>query len=71
MPHERGVTTSLNNRWIDVMSGSAHLNLMNSMNKVHAARINGKDPLLIFPIFTLSIKKDDRYFAEWPGVIMF
>jgi quercetin dioxygenase-like cupin family protein len=51
----------VNDKWVDVKPGSVHFN---PMNKVHATKNIGKDPLVIFSLFTPSIKEPDRYFVE-------
>ena len=51
----------INDKWIDVKPGTVHFN---PMNKVHSTRNTGKDPLVIFSIFTPSMKEVDRNFVE-------
>jgi mannose-6-phosphate isomerase-like protein (cupin superfamily) len=51
----------VNEKWIDVKPDTVHFN---PMNKVHSTRNTGKDPLVIFSIFTPSMKEPDRYFVE-------
>jgi quercetin dioxygenase-like cupin family protein len=51
----------VNDKWIDVKPGTVHFN---PMNKVHSTRNTGKDPLVIFSIFTPSMKEPDRNFVE-------
>jgi len=51
----------VNNKWIDVKPGTVHFN---PMNKVHATRNTGKDPLVVLSIFTPSMKEPDRHFVE-------
>jgi len=51
----------VNDKWIDVKPGTVHFN---PMNKVHSTRNTGKDPLVIFSIYTPSMKEPDRNFVE-------
>ncbi|MGA2937263.1 MAG: cupin domain-containing protein [Syntrophobacteraceae bacterium] len=51
----------VNDKWIDVKPGTVHFN---PMNKVHSTRNTGKDPLVVFSIFTPSMKEPDRNFVE-------
>jgi quercetin dioxygenase-like cupin family protein len=51
----------INSKWIDVQPGTFHFN---PMNKVHATKNNGKEPLVIYSIFTPSMKETDRYFVD-------
>ncbi len=51
----------VNDKWIDVKPGTVHFN---PMNKVHATRNTGKDPLVVLSIFTPSMKEPDRNFVE-------
>jgi mannose-6-phosphate isomerase-like protein (cupin superfamily) len=51
----------INDKWVDVKPGTIHFN---PMNKVHATRNAGKEELVIFSIFTPSMKEPDRYFIK-------
>ena len=51
----------INGKWIDVKPGTFHFN---PMNKVHATKNTGKEPLVIYSIFTPSMKEIDRYFVD-------
>jgi quercetin dioxygenase-like cupin family protein len=51
----------VNDKWVDVKPGTVHFN---PMNKVHATKNTGKDPLVIFSLFTPSMREPDRYFVE-------
>ena len=51
----------INGKWMDVKPGTFHFN---PMNKVHATRNTGKEHLVIFSIFTPSMKEPDRYFVD-------
>ena len=51
----------VNDKWADVKPGTVHFN---PMNKVHSTRNTGKDPLVVFSIFTPSMKEPDRNFVE-------
>ena len=51
----------INGKWIDVKPGTFHFN---PMNKVHATKNTGKEPLVIYSIFTPSMKETDRYFVD-------
>src|SRR5208283_1392832 len=51
----------VNDKWIDVKPGMVHFN---PMNRVHSTRNTGKEPLVIFSIFTPSMKEPDRNFVE-------
>lgn len=51
----------VNDKWMDVKPGTVHFN---PMNKVHSTRNTGKDPLVIFSIFTPSMKEPDRNFVQ-------
>lgn len=51
----------INGKWLDVMPGSVHFN---PMNKVHATKNTGKDPLVIFSVFTPVMRETDRYFVK-------
>jgi oxalate decarboxylase/phosphoglucose isomerase-like protein (cupin superfamily) len=51
----------VDDKWIDVKPGTVHFN---PMNKVHATRNTGKDPLVVLSIFTPSMKEPDRHFVE-------
>jgi len=51
----------VNDKWIDVKPGSVHFN---PMNKVHSTRNTGKDPLVVFSVFTPAMKEPDRNFVE-------
>ena len=51
----------INGNWIDVKPGTFHFN---PMNKVHATKNTGKEHLVIFSIFTPSMKEPDRYFVD-------
>ena len=51
----------INGKWIDVKPGSVHFN---PMNKVHSTRNTGKEPLVVFSIWTPSMKEPDRTFVE-------
>ncbi|MGA2225589.1 MAG: cupin domain-containing protein [Syntrophobacteraceae bacterium] len=51
----------VNDKWIDVKPGMVHFN---PMNKVHSTRNTGKEPLVIFSIYTPSMKEPDRNFVE-------
>jgi oxalate decarboxylase/phosphoglucose isomerase-like protein (cupin superfamily) len=51
----------INGKWIDVKPGTFHFS---PMNRVHATRNTGKEHLVIFSIFTPSMKEPDRYFVD-------
>jgi quercetin dioxygenase-like cupin family protein len=51
----------INGKWIDVKPGTFHFN---PMNKIHATKNTGKEHLVIFSIFTPSMKEPDRYFVD-------
>ncbi|MCX5827847.1 MAG: cupin domain-containing protein [Deltaproteobacteria bacterium] len=51
----------VNGKWINVKPGTFHFN---PMNKVHSTKNTGKEPLVIFSIFTPSMKEMDRYFVD-------
>ena len=51
----------INGKWIDVKPGTFHFN---PMNKVHATKNTGKEHLVIFSIFTPSMKEPDRHFVD-------
>ncbi|MDQ5984457.1 MAG: hypothetical protein CSYNP_00152 [Syntrophus sp. SKADARSKE-3] len=51
----------INGKWIDVKPGTFHFN---PMNKVHATKNTGNEPLVIYSIFTPSMKETDRYFVD-------
>jgi mannose-6-phosphate isomerase-like protein (cupin superfamily) len=51
----------INDKWLDVKPGAVHFN---PMTKVHATKNTGKDQLVIFSIFTPSMKEPDRYFVK-------
>ena len=51
----------INGKWIDVKPGTFHFN---PMNKVHATKNTGKEPLVIYSIFTPAMKEIDRYFVD-------
>ena len=51
----------INGEWIDVKPGTFHFN---PMNKVHATKNTGKEHLVIYSIFTPSMKEPDRYFVD-------
>jgi quercetin dioxygenase-like cupin family protein len=51
----------INGEWIDVKPGTFHFN---PMNKVHATKNTGKEHLVIFSIFTPSMKEPDRHFVD-------
>jgi quercetin dioxygenase-like cupin family protein len=51
----------INGNWIDVKPGTFHFN---PMNKVHATKNTGKEHLVIFSIFTPSMKEPDRHFID-------
>ncbi|MEN6318696.1 MAG: cupin domain-containing protein [Syntrophaceae bacterium] len=51
----------INDKWVDVQPGSIHFN---PMQKVHATKNIGKEDLVIFSIFTPSMKEPDRYFVK-------
>jgi len=51
----------INGKWIDVKPGTFHFN---PMNRAHATKNNGKEHLVIFSIFTPSMKEPDRYFVD-------
>jgi len=51
----------VNNKWVDVKPGAVHFN---PMNKVHATRNMGKEPLVVLSIFTPAMKEPDRNFVE-------
>jgi mannose-6-phosphate isomerase-like protein (cupin superfamily) len=51
----------INGKWIDVKPGTFHFG---PMNKVHATKNTGKEHLVIFSIFTPSMKEPDRYFVD-------
>ena len=51
----------VNDKWADVKPGTVHFN---PMNKVHSTRNTGKEPLVIFSIYTPSMKEPDRNFVE-------
>jgi quercetin dioxygenase-like cupin family protein len=51
----------VNGKWIDVKAGTVHFN---PINKVHATRNTGKEPLVGLSIFTPRMKEPDRNFVE-------
>ncbi len=51
----------INGNWNDVKTGTFHFN---PMNKVHATKNTGKEPLVIFSIFTPPMKEIDRHFLD-------
>jgi quercetin dioxygenase-like cupin family protein len=51
----------INGAWIDVKPGAFHFN---PMNKIHSTKNTGKELLVIFSIFTPSMKELDRYFVD-------
>jgi quercetin dioxygenase-like cupin family protein len=51
----------VNGKWIDVKPGTFHFN---PMNKIHSTKNTGKEHLVIFSIFTPSMKETDRYFVD-------
>lgn len=51
----------VNGKWTEVQSGTFHFN---PMNKIHATRNTGKENLVIFSIFTPSMKEPDRHFVD-------
>jgi len=51
----------IDGKWIDVKPGTFHFN---PMNKIHATQNTGKEHLVIFSIFTPSMKEPDRHFVD-------
>jgi quercetin dioxygenase-like cupin family protein len=51
----------INGNWIEVKPGTFHFN---PMNKVHATKNTGNEPLVIYSIFTPPMKEVDRYFVD-------
>jgi quercetin dioxygenase-like cupin family protein len=51
----------INGKWIEVKPGTFHFN---PMNKVHATKNTGNEPLVIYSIFTQPMKEVDRYFVD-------
>jgi quercetin dioxygenase-like cupin family protein len=51
----------VNDKWVDIKPGSIHFN---PMRKVHAARNNGDEPLIVLIAFTPAMKKTDRHFLK-------
>ena len=51
----------VNDKWVDIKPGSIHFN---PMRKVHAARNNGNQPLIVLIAFTPAMKVTDRHFLE-------
>ncbi len=48
-------------KWADIKPGSIHFN---PMQKVHAARNTGNEPLIVLIAFTPAMKKTDRHFLK-------
>ena len=51
----------VNDKWVDIKPGSIHFN---PMRKVHAARNNGNEPLIVLIAFTPAMKVTDRHFLK-------
>ena len=51
----------VNDQWVDIRPGSIHFN---PMQKVHAARNTGKEPLIVLIAFTPAMKETDRHFLK-------
>jgi len=51
----------VNDKWLDIKPGSIHFN---PMRKVHAARNNGNEPLIVLIAFTPAMKVTDRHFLK-------
>ena len=51
----------VNDKWVDIKPGSIHFN---PMRKVHAARNNGNQPLIVLIAFTPAMKVTDRHFLK-------
>jgi len=51
----------VNDKWVDIKPGSIHYN---PMRKVHAARNNGNQPLIVLIAFTPAMKVTDRHFLK-------
>jgi quercetin dioxygenase-like cupin family protein len=51
----------VNDKWVDIKPGSIHFN---PMRKVHAARNNGNEPLIVLIAFTPAMKVTDRHFLQ-------
>jgi mannose-6-phosphate isomerase-like protein (cupin superfamily) len=51
----------VNDKRVDIKPGTVHFN---PMNKVHATRNTGKEPLVVLSIFTPAMKDPDRKFVE-------
>jgi len=51
----------INDKWVDIKPGSIHFN---PMGKVHAARNNGNEPLIVLIAFTPAMKVTDRHFLK-------
>ena len=48
-------------KWVDIKPGSIHFN---PMEKVHAARNTGNEPLIVLIAFTPGMKAADRHFLK-------
>ncbi len=51
----------VNDQWVDIRPGSIHFN---PMQKVHAARNTGDEPLIVLIAFTPAMKETDRHFLK-------
>lgn len=51
----------INDQWADIRPGSIHFN---PMQKVHAARNTGNEPLIVLIAFTPAMKETDRHFLK-------
>jgi len=51
----------VNDKWVDIKPGSIHFN---PTRKVHAARNNGNQPLIVLIAFTPAMKVTDRHFLK-------
>lgn len=51
----------VNDKWVDIKPGSIHFN---PMQKVHAARNTGNEPLIVLIAFTPAMKVTDRHFVK-------
>jgi quercetin dioxygenase-like cupin family protein len=51
----------INGKWVDIKPGSLHFN---PMNKVHATKNTGTEPLIAVSVFTPAMKTPDRHFVE-------
>ena len=51
----------VNDKWVDIKPGSIHFN---PMRKVHAARNNGNEPLIVLIAFTPAMRVTDRHFLK-------